>query len=119
MQIFARGRELFGGGVLKVPDLVLHAVVELVWVLFSLQVKLAADGGVLECFKMRIMVCTPNQIIFDLNPRGKLLEKVIAVLVYRDRLKGMQILLSRTQAGPGRTGKQEQEQTSRNHVQAF
>ena len=82
MQIFARGRELFGGGVFKVPDLVLHAVVELVWVLFSLQVKLAADGGVLECFKMRIMVCTPNQIIFDLNPRGKLLEKVIAVLVY-------------------------------------
>ena len=27
---------------------------------------------------------------------------------YRDRLKGMQILLSRTQVGPGRTGKQEQ-----------
>ena len=50
MQIFARGRERFGGGVLKVPDLVLHAVVELVWVLFSFQVKLAADGGVLECF---------------------------------------------------------------------
>ena len=39
--------------------------------------------------------------------------------MYRDRLKGMQILLSRTQAGAGRTGKQEQEQTSRNHVQAF
>ena len=31
----------------------------------------------------------------------------------------MQILLSWTQAGAGRTGKQEQEQTSRNHVQAF
>ena len=31
----------------------------------------------------------------------------------------MQILLSRTQAGPGRKGKQEQEQTSRNHVQVF
>ena len=39
--------------------------------------------------------------------------------LYRDRLKSMQILLSMTQAGPGRTGKQEQEQTSRNHVQAF
>ena len=38
---------------------------------------------------------------------------------YRDRLKGMQILLSRTQPEPGRKGKQEQEQTSRNHVQAF
>ena len=31
----------------------------------------------------------------------------------------MQILLSMTQAGPGRTGKQEQEQTSRNHVQTL
>ena len=39
--------------------------------------------------------------------------------MYRDRLKGMQILLSRTQAGAGRAGKQEQEETSRNHVQAF
>ena len=38
---------------------------------------------------------------------------------YRDRLKCMQILLSRTQAGPGRAAKQEQEQTSRNHVQTF
>ena len=38
-------------------------------------------------------------------------------LVYRDHLKDMQILLSRTQAGI--TGKQEQEQTSRKHVQAF
>ena len=39
--------------------------------------------------------------------------------MYRDRLKGVQILLSRTQAGPGRTVMVEQEQTSRNHVQAF
>ena len=39
--------------------------------------------------------------------------------IYRDRQKSMQILLSRTQAGPGRTGKQEQEQSSCNHVQAF
>ena len=31
----------------------------------------------------------------------------------------MYFLLSRTQAGPGRTGKQEQEETSRNHVQTF
>ena len=33
--------------------------------------------------------------------------------------KGLLILLSRTQAGPGRTGKQEQEQISRNHVQTI
>ena len=39
------------------------------------------------------------------------------VWMYRDRLKGMQILLSRTQAGPARTVKEQQEQTSRNHVQ--
>ena len=39
--------------------------------------------------------------------------------IYRDRLKGVQILLSRTQAGPGRTVKQEQEEASRNHVQTF
>ena len=31
----------------------------------------------------------------------------------------MQILLSNSQAGPGRTVKQEQEEISRNHVQAF
>ena len=31
----------------------------------------------------------------------------------------MFVLLSRTQAGPGRTVKQEQEEVSRNHVQAF
>ena len=38
-----------------------------------------------------------------------------SVSMYRDRLKGMRILLSRTQAGAGRTVKQEHEQTSRNH----
>ena len=37
--------------------------------------------------------------------------------MYRDRLKSMQILLSRTQAGPGRTVKQEQEEISPNYVQ--
>ena len=31
----------------------------------------------------------------------------------------MFVLLSRTQAGPGRTVKQEQEEISRNHVQTF
>ena len=39
--------------------------------------------------------------------------------MYRARNKGMQILLSNSQAGPGRTVKQEQEEISRNHVQAF
>ena len=35
---------------------------------------------------------------------------------YRDVKKGWEILLSRTQAESGRTGKQEQEQISPNHV---
>ena len=36
---------------------------------------------------------------------------------YRDEIHSLQILLSRTQAGPGRTVKQEQEEISPNHVQ--
>ena len=39
--------------------------------------------------------------------------------MHRDRLKGVQILLINSQAGPGRKVKQEQEEMSRNHVQAF
>ena len=41
------------------------------------------------------------------------------MLLYRARNKGMQILLSNSQAVPGTTVKQEQEEISRNHVQAF
>ena len=41
------------------------------------------------------------------------------VLKYRARNKGLQMLLSNSQAGPGTTAKQEQEEISRNHVQAF
>ena len=37
--------------------------------------------------------------------------------IYREEIYSLQILLSRTQAGPGRTGKQEQEEISPNHVQ--
>ena len=39
--------------------------------------------------------------------------------IYRGVNKGLFVLLSRTQAGPGRTVKQEQEEISRNHVQTF
>ena len=39
--------------------------------------------------------------------------------LYRGVNKGLHVLLSRTQGGPGRTVKQEQEEISRNHVQAF
>ena len=44
---------------------------------------------------------------------------VSPISMYRGANKGMDVLLSRTQAGPGRTVKQEQEEISRNHVQAF
>ena len=47
MKVLAGGRELLGGGVLEVPQLVLHPVVELLRVLLPLQVELAADGRVL------------------------------------------------------------------------
>ena len=46
-------------------------------------------------------------------------DPVSSYSTYRDRLKGVQILLSNSQAGPGRKVKQEQEEISRNHVQAF
>ena len=39
--------------------------------------------------------------------------------VYRDEIYSLQILLSRTQAGLGRTVKQEQEEISPNRVQRF
>ena len=38
---------------------------------------------------------------------------------YRGGNKGLFVLVSRTQAGPGRTVKLEQEEISRNHVQTF
>ena len=38
---------------------------------------------------------------------------------YRGGNKGLFVLLSRTQAGPGRTVKQGQEEISRNHIQTF
>ena len=44
-------------------------------------------------------------------------QKVMFSWKYRDEIYSLQILLSRTQAGPGRTVKQQQEETSPNHVQ--
>ena len=39
--------------------------------------------------------------------------------IYRGELKGLYAMLSRTRAGSGRALKNEQEDNSRNHVQAF
>ena len=46
-------------------------------------------------------------------------EEYVLDMLYRARNKGMHILLSNSQARSGRTVKQEQEEISRNHVQAF
>ena len=45
-------------------------------------------------------------------------EGIIQIL-YRGANKGLHVLLSRTQAGPGRAVKQEQEENSCNHVRTF
>ena len=44
---------------------------------------------------------------------------LIVPFVYRGVNKGLYVLLSRTQIGPGRTVKQEQEEISCDHVQLF
>ena len=44
---------------------------------------------------------------------------ILAGSTYREPGKGMQVVLSNSQAGPGRTVKQEQEEISCNHVRAF
>ncbi len=56
MKVLAGGGELLGRGVLKVPDLVLHPVVELVRVLLPLQVELAADSRVLIIFLVKGLI---------------------------------------------------------------
>ena len=45
------------------------------------------------------------------------MRQTVRVSKYRDEIYSLQILLSRTQAGPRRTVKQEQEEISPNHVQ--
>ena len=50
---------------------------------------------------------------------GNLLPRISLQSKDRGELKGLNVLLSRTQAGPGRAVMQEQEENSRNQVQAF
>ena len=46
-------------------------------------------------------------------------KRLLLIFMYSSELKGLYVLLSRTQARPGRAVKQEKEKNSRNHVQAF
>ena len=48
-----------------------------------------------------------------------MIQGSIKFYLYRTENKSLQILLSRSQTGPGRNVKQEQEEISCNHVQAF
>lgn len=47
VEIFAGRRERLRGGVLEIPQLVLHSVVELLRILLSLLMELGANCGVL------------------------------------------------------------------------
>ena len=58
------------------------------------------------------------QDYFD-SLEGNLLPRTSLQNKYRGELKGLYVLLSRTQAGPGRAVEQEQEENSRNHVQVL
>ena len=78
----------------------------------------SAKGNDCACRCNLLNLCT------DHFAHGKFRIEVWTLVVamgakYRGVNKGLFVLLSRTQAGPGRTVKQEQEEISRNHVQTF
>ena len=56
--------------------------------------------------------------IFHFRSVRKTLTYAI-IIIYRDEKKGLQILLSYSQAGPARNAKHGQEEISRNHIQTF
>ena len=53
----------------------------------------------------------------DLRVQRAMVNLTQMSMGYRDEIYSLQIVLSRTKAGPGRTVKQEQEEISPNHVQ--
>ena len=50
MQILAAAAELLRGSVFKVPEFVLHSVIEFLGIFLPLSVELATDGGILKYF---------------------------------------------------------------------
>ena len=57
---------------------------------------------------------------YDVNFMQKVAPRTqLHMNTYRGELKGLYVLLNRTQAGQGRAVKHEQDENSRNHVQAF
>ena len=82
------------------------------------------DNQVLHKREGSYNIFTTSKFLRDVNFLAKSLRQILdieAIVIpqYRDRLKGVQILLSNSQAGSGRKVKQEQEEISRNHEQAF
>ena len=61
MQILAAATELLWGSVFKVPQFVLHSVVEFLGIFFPLSVELAADGGILKYFYNYFQFCSPGE----------------------------------------------------------
>ena len=81
----------------------------------------STEPGIMACTWLR-EISSRSCLTVWLGPAWLLLNKICSPLfwaLYRDRLKGVQILLSNSQAGPGRKIKQGQEEISRNHVQAI
>ena len=92
------------------------------------QQSLGCPAPTFQCRWTRARSCTWNET-YSVAGKIRLLKacpskrptnfEQLDLHVYREPVKGLQILLGRTQAGPGRAVKQGQEQTSCNHVQAF
>ena len=88
------------------------------------QVLHKREGNLLLFVLSGYNIFTTSKFLRDVNFLAKSLRQILdieAIVIpqYRDRLKGVQILLSNSQAGQDRKVMQEQEEISRNHVQAF
>ena len=88
------------------------------------QVLHKREGNLLLFVLSGYNIFTTSKFLRDVNFLAKSLRQILDIEAtvipqYRDRLKGVQILLSNSQAGQDRKVMQEQEEISRNHVQPF
>ena len=88
------------------------------------QVLHKREGNLLLFVLSGYNIFTTSKFLRDVNFLAKSLRQILdieAIVIpqYRDRLKGVHILLSNSQAGQDRKVMQEQEEISRNHVQPF
>ena len=87
--------------------------------IYSLQILLSrTQAGPVRAVKEQQEQNSPNHVQrINLISVDTSKSSTFSHSLYRDEIYSLQMLLSRTQAGPGRTVKQEQEETSQNHVQ--